>query len=90
MTETVHRIELIKAITICWNIVNEETVTGDLRDSQLGAVKDGLRLVGKTLVKSIEGRFDIEQELELLTQVDLSVSELFGIDRVGADNLSQS
>jgi|HubBroStandDraft_4_1064222.scaffolds.fasta_scaffold1337090_1 hypothetical protein len=80
MTETVHRIELIKAITICWNIVNEEIVTEDLQGSELGAVKDELRLAGKTLVKSIEGRFDIEQELELLTRVDLSVSELFGID----------
>jgi hypothetical protein len=86
MTETVHRSELIKALAVCWTIVNEEAfVSDDQRDSQLGAVKEELKLAGRTLVKSLEGRLDIKQELEPLERVDPTISELFGIDAVGKD-----
>jgi hypothetical protein len=75
MTESVHRIELIKAITVCWTLVDEE-----IANAELEAVREELRISSLMLVKSVEGKLDIEQELRPLIGASPRLRGLFGMD----------
>lgn len=85
--EPIHHNELIKGFAICWNTVNEEIVINDQRNSELQEVKEGLKLAARTLVKTLEGRIDTKQGLELLVSVDPQIGGLFGIDVASTDIL---
>jgi len=81
MTESIHRIELVKALTLCWTTVNGEMeAKGGARNPELEAVKDDLQLAGNTLFRAVSGNSDMTDELQLLLDVDPSLDSLFGIN----------
>jgi hypothetical protein len=81
MTEAAHRIELIKALTLCWTTVNREIkVNDDPRNSELEEIKHELQLAGNILVKAVSEKVDMMEELQPLLHVDPSLDSLFGMD----------
>ena len=81
MTEPVHRIEIIKALTLCWRRVTEDYVEHSDVDTQLlHKIKEQLKVAGKLLVKSVEGEMDIGDELEPLFKADPGLREVFGLE----------
>lgn len=84
ISEKTHRIEVIKAIALCWNTVNEKSndnvdETED-RIKELDEVKNGLKLSGRLLVKAVEGRFDIKAELQPLLRADPTLVSVFEVE----------
>jgi hypothetical protein len=81
MTESVHRIELVKALTLCWASVNGDVSLNDeARNLELERIKQELQLAGTTLVRSVSWKLDMADELQQLLHVDPSLSSLFGMD----------
>jgi hypothetical protein len=81
MTESVHRIELIKALTLCWASVNDDvSLIDEARRLELERIKQELHLAGTTLVMSVSGKLDMAEELQPLLHVDPSLNMLFGMD----------
>ncbi|KAH8808777.1 hypothetical protein F5884DRAFT_793275 [Xylogone sp. PMI_703] len=86
MSETSHRIEAIKAITLCWGAVitdeRESSIIPEAkqRNKEIGNIKEGLKSCGRILVKAVEGRFDIEAELQPLLRADPSLVDVFGVN----------
>jgi hypothetical protein len=81
MTESVHRIELIEALTLCWATVNEDvSLIDEARRLELERIKRELQLAGTTLVMSVSGKLDMVEELRPLLYVDPSLNTLFGMD----------
>jgi len=81
MTESIHRIELIKALTLCWAAVNEgANGNGEARSLERERIKQELQLAGTALVRSVSGKVDIAKELQPLLHTDLSLGSLFGMD----------
>lgn len=83
MTESVHRIELVKALTLCWATFNEDVGRNDeARSLELERIKQELQLAGSTLVRSVSGSLDMAEELQPLLHVDPSLSLLFGMHSI--------
>lgn len=81
MTESVHRIELVKALTLCWATINEDvSMKDEARSLELERIKQELQLAGSTLASSVLGELDMAEELQPLLHVDPSLSSLFGMD----------
>ncbi|RFU26613.1 hypothetical protein B7463_g9729, partial [Scytalidium lignicola] len=88
MSETVHRIETIKAISLCWNTIIENERENPMgpdneaknQNMELEEVKKELKLSGRMLVKAIEGRFDIKTELQPLLRADSSLVDVFDVE----------
>lgn len=81
MTESNHRIELIKALTLCWTKVNKEIKSnGERNNSELEAIKHELHLAGNVLVRAVSEKLDMTEELQPLLNVDPSLGSLFGVD----------
>lgn len=81
MTESTHRIELVKALTLCWATVNGDIgATDEPKRLELEGIKKELQVAGRTLFKAVAGGLDMKEELQPLLQVDSSLRSLFGID----------
>jgi hypothetical protein len=81
MTESIHRIELVKALTLCWSAVNTDLRSNNEgTNSELDGVKKELQIAAMTLVKAVVGKVDILEELQPLIQVDPSLRSLFGLE----------
>lgn len=81
ITESVHRFELIKALTLCWVTVNDDvSLIDEARRLELERIKQELHLAGTTLVTSVSGKLDMAEELRPLLHVDPSLNMLFGTD----------
>jgi hypothetical protein len=80
MTEPVHRIEIIKALALCWNAVTEDGLSHSADGGNtLEFLMEGLKTTGMLLVKAVEGEIDIKSELEPLLRADPTLTELFAI-----------
>ena len=81
MTESIHRIELVKALTLCWTTVNGELKAKEvIGDPELEGVRNELQLAGNILVKAVSEKLDMTEELQPLLDVDSSLASLFGMD----------
>jgi len=81
MTDAVHRIEIIKSLSLCWRNVTEDDITHSTGDEQLMQSTEGeLKVAGRLLVKSVEGEMNIKAELEPLLKADPGLRDVFGIE----------
>lgn len=81
MTEPIHRIELIKALALCWSASKTDiTSNSEANNLVLEGIKQELQKAGMTLVTVVRGKLDIMEELRPLIQVDPSLKSLFGLD----------
>jgi hypothetical protein len=71
-----YRIEIVKALVMCWRTVTEEGKEGE----GLEAVKDEIKNTGRLLVEAVGREVDMKEELGPLFEVEGSVEEVFGID----------
>lgn len=83
MTENVHRIELVKALALCWiNIKNDNTehIVSQTIDNQDGfaGIEHEMKIAAQLLVNSVHGKIDMN-ELEPLRASDKRLAELFPI-----------
>jgi hypothetical protein len=89
MTESVHRVELVKALTLCWSAINTDLRSdGEANNSELEGIKQELQVAGITLVKTVVGKLDIREELQPLIQADPSLKCLFGLDATLDPNIT--
>lgn len=79
MSESVHYLEILKALCLCWANINEDS---DQHNMRLDSVKNELILAGTMLVKSIEATVDIRAELAPLLCIDGGLGILFGFPEV--------
>jgi hypothetical protein len=70
-----YRIEIVKALVVCWRTVSE-----DDKGEELEEVKSEIKNTGRLLVKAVGAEVDIKEELRPLFEVDESVSEVFGLN----------
>jgi hypothetical protein len=70
-----YRIEIVKALVVCWRTVTEEGKEGE----GLEAVKDEIKNTGRLFAEAVGREVDMKEELRPLFQVDGSVEEVFGI-----------
>ncbi len=81
MMESNHRVELVRALTLCWAAVKEEIGTNnEPKRLELEAIKQELQLAGNTLVRAVSEKIDVKEELQPLIHVDPSLVLLFGMD----------
>jgi len=89
MTESVHRVELVKALTLCWSAINTDLRSNDeANNSELEGIKQELQVAGITLVKTVVGKLDIREELQPLIQADPSLMCLFGLAATLGPNIT--
>jgi hypothetical protein len=83
MTEPVHRIEIIKALSLCWRRVMEDDVQHSAEHPQVLQIIKELKVAGKLFVKSVEGdiNIDIGAELGPLLRADDGLREVFGVEQ---------
>jgi hypothetical protein len=75
ISEPRYKLEIIKALCVCWKDVSKSEDSGSLED-----VKKELKVTGQLLISAVEGEMDIRAELEPLMAVDTGVAVLFGLD----------
>jgi len=76
--EAVYLNEVIKSLSLCWaSIAEDDLENRDQQGLDLGPVKRELIITSKMLVKSVEGRVDIESELSPLINQNPSLADLF-------------
>jgi hypothetical protein len=81
MAESIHRIELVKALTLCWTAINTDIrFNNEANNAELEGIRQELQVAGMTLVKTAIGKLDITEELKPLIQADPSLRSLFGLD----------
>jgi hypothetical protein len=75
MSEPGHRIEIIRASTICWSNISE----GESGVEDLEEVRKEVRIAGTMLVHAVQGDqdSDIRKELGPLFTVDPSLRQVF-------------
>lgn len=76
-----HRVEIIKALSLCWRRVTEDDVQHSAEPPQVLQIIKELKVAGKLFVKSVEGEIDIGAELEPLLKADDGLRELFGVEQ---------
>lgn len=81
MSEDVYRIELVRALALCWiNIRDDDSgnLISDVKADQpgIGDVEHELKIAAQLLVDSVQGKVDIS-ELEPLRASDKRLAELF-------------
>jgi hypothetical protein len=79
MSEPVHRMEIIKALVLCWRAVGDD-VERQTREKMLSDVRDELKITGRLLVTAVEEEVDIRSDLEPLVNADPGIRVLFGIE----------
>jgi hypothetical protein len=70
-----YRMEIIKALCVCWKDVLEASDVEGLKE-----VRGELKVAGKLLVSALEGERDIRAELKSLVEVDGRMGVLFGLE----------
>jgi len=78
MTADVYRLELVKALSLCWTTLGEEhAATFEQSGTQLKNLQHELKIAGKLLAKAVEGELDFGEEIRPLTQLDPSLKDVF-------------
>jgi len=81
MTQAVYRIEIIKALALCWSVVTEDDITRPAHDGKvLESVKGELRITGRMLMNSVNGKLNIMNELEPLIRADPTLTQVFYVE----------
>jgi len=86
MSEQIHRVEVIKALVLCWKTINEDESTHtEAEQMVLGDLREEIGVAGRLLVKAVEGDFDMVTELRPIMEVDRALIEsVFGITSTAA------
>jgi hypothetical protein len=79
MREVGHRMEVVRALVVCWRTVCEEG-GGEEEGKGLAEVKKEVGVAGRLLVSAVEGEVDMRAELAPIMDVDAGLVEgVFGI-----------
>jgi len=83
MLEAVHRLELIKALSVCWLTVRNEFDQHEIVSTDMVAIKQELINTGGLLIESVEGDMIVTDELKSLISIEPSLTEMFDINGLG-------
>lgn len=83
LSEDRHRLELVKAMTVCWAHINDELLSsGSQRSPKLEDAQHKLRITAALLARSMADDGIFMNDVEQLVSVDPKVASLFeGIER---------
>ncbi|TVY43250.1 Uncharacterized protein LSUB1_G000919 [Lachnellula subtilissima] len=74
ISEPKYKIEIIKALSVCWKDVSDSEDMGRLEE-----VQRELKIAGRLFVNAVEGGVDIRAELRPLVEVNRGVGIMFGV-----------
>jgi len=83
MLEAVHRLELVKALSLCWLTVERELDQHETASTDMIAIKQELINTGGLLIESVQGDMIVTDELKSLTSIEPSLTEMFDIKGLG-------
>jgi len=74
ISEPKYKIEIIKALSVCWKDVSDSEDMGRLEE-----VQQELKMAGRLFVNAVEGDVNIRAELRPLVEVNRGVGIMFGV-----------
>lgn len=78
ISEEQHRLELIRALSVCWVMMAEEVRNNDAEQTpELSALTREMKIAALLLQKSVEGTVDLRTEIISLISLYPSISDLF-------------
>lgn len=78
MGDPTNRIELIKAMVLCWStIISDNFPNKDI--AQVEALKQNLKVAAKALANSVDDEVDMIGEIQPLISTDRDLAELFDL-----------
>jgi len=83
MLEAVHRLELVKALSLCWLTVERELDQHETVSTDMIAIKQELIKTGGLLIESVQGDMIVTAEIKSLTSIEPSLTEMFDINGLG-------